>query len=75
MTSVTKQGRWKIFFYNLVSELSCGVRKRAIEGENEGRVLVKRGALIEYIFWLSFQNQIIPKSKLCYFFRHSHFPP
>lgn len=68
MTSITKHGRWKIFFYNLVSELSGGARKQAIEGENEGRVIVKHGALIEQIFWLSFQNQIIPKSKLCYFF-------
>lgn len=50
MTSVTKHGRWKIFFYNLVSELSCGVRKQAIEGENEGREIAKHGALIEYIF-------------------------
>ena len=67
MTSVTKHSRWKIFFYNVVSELSGGVRKQAIEGENEARVIVKLGALIEQIFWLSFQNQIIPKSKLCYF--------
>lgn len=47
MTSVTKHGRWKIFFYNLVSELSCGVRKQAIEQENEGRGTVKHGARIE----------------------------
>lgn len=60
MTSVTKHCRWKIFFYNLVSELSCGVRKQAIEWENEGREAVKHGAFTEKSFACHLEMKSFP---------------